>query len=112
MSEVKIEDLKDYQFAYDKLDDKFAKLQEDGKIAFCRAVKEGWNTPIREIFEEVLRQFYNEAALSAKTLDELNALRQAIIMFMTFKQRIEGKISLFNQKVQRDDSSSSSLKNL
>lgn len=112
MSEVIISDFKNYDFAYEKLNERFAKMPEEGKIEFCRSVKDGWNTPIREIFEEVMRQFYEEAALRTKTLDELNALRQAMVIFLSFKKHIENKISLFNQKINKDSTSFQGIKNI
>ena len=109
---MKIEELKDYEFIYNNLNDKFAKLPEDRKLEFCRSLKESWSSPIREVYESIIKQFYEELALRSKTMEEINAERQALVIFLAFKKYIEGKISLFNQKVQPDASSSSALKNL
>lgn len=112
MDDIAVDELKDYKFIYDKLDEKFARLPEEQKIAFCRSLKEAWSSPVREVFEDVMRIFYEEAALRAKTLEELNALRQAIVIFLRYKTYIEGKISLFQQKIAHNDVGESALKNL
>lgn len=92
------DELKDYDFPFEKLATKFIKMAEKEKIVFCNELKSAWNRSIGAVYEDVKREFFEDLSCRAKTMEEINALRQGLAIFILWEKQIRFYINYFENK--------------
>lgn len=80
---------KDKEFCFESLLTKFQKMSEEEKRKFGKELKEGYNTVMGIIFEEVKRVYYEYLAAKAQNMQEINAFRAGLQMFIAFEKMIK-----------------------
>jgi len=106
--EAKLEKTNLEESSYKNLNEYFATLDELQKIEFCREVRESWGNAMQKIFQNVLNGFREkfEDPAWATTIERVQGLQQAVVIFKEYEKEIKKYIFLHKQKVTKITSES------
>lgn len=93
--------MENYEFQFQSLNKIFNKLDEKAQTEFARGVKEGWNDQMKQLYQEIIRTFYQKLALESKDFNEILYYRFALQMWQNYEMIILQFIDFHDKQLKK-----------